>query len=219
MIEQKLVKHPPTNNKTGGNDAACFAKECNKIADFDKEEQYLNEMAQKGHRLVSYNSLGVYTFNESEPQSLHYRIDWRKFPNKAKFDEYLAMFQDSGWEHVYGTCQSGSQYFLPMEGKAQTDDIFSDDESRIQRYKRFAAQSLASFAIMTTIFLSTGSVNLGDEFGYLAKGLQDMSTGMFLMALLASIPLFIAKVVAPMIFLLLAILYGTCAVKARKLYQ
>jgi len=31
------------------------------------------------------------------------------------------LFEDAGWKHVYGTKNSGNQYFLPMNEKAGTD--------------------------------------------------------------------------------------------------
>lgn len=82
------------------------------IADFEKEEQFLNNMAQKGYYLEKYNSLGVYIFKRIEPQNLCYRIDYRTFSNNAQFENYCTLFQDAGWEHVYGTRRSGSQSFF-----------------------------------------------------------------------------------------------------------
>jgi len=45
---------------------------------------------------------------------LNYKIDYRIFKDKKEFDNYIALFEDAGWKHVYGTKNSGNQYFLPM---------------------------------------------------------------------------------------------------------
>ena len=77
------------------------------IADFEKEELFLNDMAKNGYRLEKYNSLGMYTFKRAEPQNTNYRVDYRTFNNNAQFEEYCTLFNDAGWEHVYGTRRSG----------------------------------------------------------------------------------------------------------------
>jgi len=34
---------------------------------------------------------------------LNYKIDYRIFKDKKEFDNYIALFEDAGWKHVYGT--------------------------------------------------------------------------------------------------------------------
>lgn len=106
------------------------------FVDISEEEKYLNEMANKGYFLKKYSSLGRYHFIESKPEDLHYRVDYRVFKKKDDFDDYVSLFEDAGWMHVYGTYQSGSQYFLPNSSDS-TEDIFSDIESKAGRYLRF----------------------------------------------------------------------------------
>ena len=188
------------------------------IADFEREEEFLNDMAKKGYRLQKYNSLGRYTFVSAEPQDLSYKVDYRKFPSKARFEEYCTMFQDAGWEHVYGTRRSGSQYFLPVPGKAQTDDIFSDEESKAGRYKRFSAQCFTSLALAIVWFMimMPNSWALWDvKTWYFADGLWDMTGPMFWKAFLFETPFVILRIAPFIIFLLLAVLYGYWAVKAK----
>lgn len=192
------------------------------IADFEKEEQFLNDMAKKGYRLKKYNSLGVYTFEIAEPQDLHYRIDFRSFSNKAQFEDYCALFQDAGWEHVYGTRNSGSQYFLPIPNRAQTDDIFSDKESKAGRYKRYAAQCYSSLMLMLIFFMisSPDSWALWDVGNwYFTDGLWDMTGSLFWKAFLFETPFVILRIAPPIIMLILAVLYGYWAVQAKRLYK
>jgi hypothetical protein len=179
------------------------------IADFAKEERFLNDMAKKGYRLEKYNSLGVYTFRLAEPQNLCYRIDYRTFSDNAQFEDYCTLFQDAGWEHVYGTRRSGSQYFLPISDRVQTDDIFSDKESKAGRYKRFAAQCFTSLTLMLVLFIILKPHNwaLWDiRSWYFADGLWEMSGSMFWKAFLFETPFVILRVVPFLILLFLAIL-------------
>lgn len=192
------------------------------IADFSKEELFLNDMAKKGYRLEKYNSLGIYTFKEVEPQNLSYRIDYRTFSNKAQFEEYSMLFQDAGWEHVYGTRHSGSQYFLPIPDRVQTDDIFSDEESKAGRYKRFSAQCLTSLTMMIVFLMIANpeSWALWDvKSWYFTNGLWDMTGSLFWKAFLFETPFVVLRVAPPLILILLAGLYGFWAARARRLYK
>jgi len=192
------------------------------IADFAKEEQFLNDMAKRGYRLEKYNSLGVYTFRRAELQNLSYRIDYRTFSNSAQFENYCTLFQDAGWEHVYGTKRSGSQYFLPIPDRVQTDDIFSDKESKAGRYRRFSAQCFTSLTLMIVwlIILMPDSWSFRDvRSWYFTDGLWDMSGSLFWKAFLFETPFVILRVVPFLVFLLLAVLYGYWALKARNLYK
>lgn len=192
------------------------------IADFEKEEQFLNNMAKKGYCLEKYNSLGVYTFKRVEPQNLCYRIDYRIFSNNAKFENYCTLFQDAGWEHVYGTRHSGSQYFLPIPDKVKTDDIFSDKESKAGRYRRFSAQCFTSFALMIVwfIILKPNSWSLWDiRSWYFTDGLWNMPSSLLWKAVLFETPFVILRVAPILVLLLLMVLYGYWALKARNLYK
>ena len=192
------------------------------IADFEKEEQFLNDMAKQGYRLKKYNSLGMYTFMNAEPQNSSYGVDYRKFTNNAHFEEYCTLFQDAGWEHVYGTRRSGSQYFLPISGKVQTDDIFSDEESKAGRYKRFSAQCFISLTMMIVwfIIIMPNKYALWDvKSWYFTDGLWNMTGSLFWKAFLFETPFVILRVVPPIVFLLLAVLYGYWAVKAKNLLR
>ena len=74
--------------------------------DFEKEEKYLHDMAEEGHILKKYSVFGFYHFEDTKPQNLNYKIDYRIFKSKKDFDNYIALFEDAGWRHVYGTQNS-----------------------------------------------------------------------------------------------------------------
>jgi hypothetical protein len=187
------------------------------IADFEKEEHFLNDMAEKGYYLEKYNSLGVYTFRRIEPQKLSYRIDFRTFSNNAQFENYCTLFQDAGWEHVYGTRRSGSQYFLPIPGKAQTDDIFSDKKSKAGRYRRFSKQCGASLLWMIVWLMLLQPSWSGKTWYFTA--LRNMPGSLLWKAVLFETPFIILCAAPAVVLFLLAALYGYWALKARNLYK
>jgi hypothetical protein len=201
------------------------------FVDVDKEEAYLRVMAQKGQQLVRYTSYGVYIFRAAESASLNYRVDYRIFTSKEQFEEYLTLFADAGWEHVCGNWQSGSQYFLPRPGRGQTEDIFSDEESRAARYKRFGLFSLFSalgFCIYVVALpliginvFSWASVDFHDW--YLTPGLWELGGLEFWQAFLFETPFVSLRVGLPFVVWLLAlfmtVLTGYWALRAWKLYR
>ena len=65
--------------------------------------------------LKKYSAFGRYHFIDEAPQDLNYRVDYRFFKNQKDLDNYIALFEDAGWQHVWGTTSSGGQYFLPNE--------------------------------------------------------------------------------------------------------
>jgi hypothetical protein len=106
------------------------------FVDLNKEAQYLKHMAEKGYRLKAYDIFGFYHFVATRPTSSDYRIDYRLFFCRVDYENYLAMFEDAGWEHVAGSGLTGEQIFLSKEGMSQTEDIYSDKKSKAGRYKR-----------------------------------------------------------------------------------
>lgn len=107
--------------------------------DFEKEEQWLERMARAGYQLKSTNF--GYNFRLASPKEKNIRIDFRKFYHSVDFLDYLTLFEDSGWRHLAGSKYSGIQYFENVDEEA-SDEIFSDDDSKAKRYKRYAQASL-----------------------------------------------------------------------------
>lgn len=103
--------------------------------DFEKEEQWLEKMADAGYHLQ--NTFLGYQFQRGEPEVATIKIDFRRFGKKEDFIDYCTMFEDSGWKHLAGTKSYGIQYFKKIDETAG-DDIFSDNNSKATRYKRYA---------------------------------------------------------------------------------
>ena len=112
--------------------------------DFDKEEAWLGRMAEAGWALRGRTLTG-YDFDKADAGRRVYRIDYRTFKNPADFDDYILLFHDAGWRHVWGSKSSGYQYFEAF-GDDPAGDIFSDAASRKGRYRTIALQTLPLLA-------------------------------------------------------------------------
>lgn len=97
----------------------------------EKEEAWLREMAQKGWLLKRYILLG-YIFEKAEAKDYIYKLDYKSTRNND-IDEYLAIFQDTGWEHV-GQFM-GWHYFRTLADECIVPEIYSDNHSKVEKYK------------------------------------------------------------------------------------
>ncbi|NLY18732.1 MAG: DUF2812 domain-containing protein [Clostridiaceae bacterium] len=188
--------------------------------DFDEEEKYLNGMAAQGYIFKKYSIFGFYHFEPGKPQNPNYRIDYRTFRDRKEYDNYIALFEDAGWKHVWGTKNSGNQYFLPMSEKAGTD-IFSDRISAAARYKTLYSICLAHVACficyLSVVLLCSGGNLSGIAF--LTPDLWERTGKDFWSAFFFELPFALFRVV-PLIFLaVVAIFYCYWGTKARKIYK
>lgn len=184
------------------------------FVDIDKEEVYLNEMANKGYFLKKYSAFGFYHFFKDQPQDLYYRVDYRQFRKRSDFEDYKALFEDAGWQHVYGTRYSLNQYFLPKSADAGKD-IFSTKESAAVRYKTLYQMCyLNVFVALVFIFGFDWS-----DVSFLTPGLWEMSGPKFLSAFLFELPFVALRACSALFFLILGIVYAVWSVKAKKIYN
>ncbi len=188
--------------------------------DFNEEEKYLNDMARKGHLLKKYSVFGIYHFAEGEPQELTYKIDYKIFRNNADFQDYKALFEDAGWIHVYGTKQSGNQYFLPMN-KSADGEIFSSRESAAFRYKTLYNLCSINVAVAAMCIIAVFSVNgfKLSSFGFLTPGLWEMTGASFWRAFFFEVPFVMFRLLGPIALVGMGILYGYWGSKAKKTYD
>ena len=99
-----------------------------------KEEEWLDEMSAEGLHLQRVNFPCYYHFEEGEPSTYVYRLDF-KSSSKEDMDEYVQLFADAGWEHV-GQFFNGWQYFRKAVAPGEEAEIYSDVESKIAKYRR-----------------------------------------------------------------------------------
>ena len=192
------------------------------FTDFEKEEKWLNEMAREGYAFTK-KSIG-YEFQPAEPERASIKIDYRSFKNKESFEDYRALFDDSGWKHIAGTKSSGLQYFKRKD-ESGSEDIFSDIDSKAGRYQRLAHMWITLAFTFIPIFIAL-SMNraiqvealLNPKLLYYTPGLWEKAGMAFVGAFLFETP-FVLLRLSWLSFPVLIFLYFIFAAKAKKQYQ
>jgi len=98
----------------------------------EKEENWLSDMALDGWHLKNFVVPGIYTFEAGEPRRVHYRMDF--IVDRKDYQNYLQLFTDSGWEHLGE--MGGWQYFRKNAEGGTASEIFTDNDSKAQKYQR-----------------------------------------------------------------------------------
>lgn len=186
----------------------------------DKEENYLNQMASKGWLLQKRSIFGRYYFVQRSPQQIDYKVDYRIFSKKEDFNSYISIFEDSGFQHIWGTYYSGYQYFLAIN-KEVSRDIFSDKESKAQRYIRLQRNCI--FLVITMIIYAMVNFiavkfNLSQLF-FLTPGLWEMQGAKFWRAFWFEFPFMLMRVLPVVVLAIVAIWNACLAIKAKQLYE
>jgi hypothetical protein len=116
----------------------------------DKEESWLEEMSRQGLHLQSLGLPGMYYLDPGEPRDYAYRLDFNTFRNDRA--NYLGIFQDAGWEHLGSL--GGWDYFRKQRKPGELMEIYSDNESKIQKYNRLLLYLIIFFPIMIVLLTS-----------------------------------------------------------------
>jgi hypothetical protein len=98
----------------------------------DKEEAWLREMAQQGYHLFSVGLPGFYKFERGFAKDFVYRLDYIR--DRKDYASYLQLFNDSGWDHMGE--MAGWQYFRKEAVNGDDLEIYSDNESKANKYQR-----------------------------------------------------------------------------------
>ena len=133
----------------------------------ERETAWLEQMSRGGWHLEAY-AFGWYRFRRGEPRDCLYRLDFDPYAGK-RWDEYLGIFRDAGWDHVL---RWGSwHYFRAERGKAFSDEIYTDRESRIVKYRRLLAIVVLTMLVPATVLWPAWN-NLTGEAGVFFVVLQ-----------------------------------------------
>jgi len=191
--------------------------------DIQKEEKWILSIIRQGYRLASVRTgTGRYDFvpchfMDFEPVI---KIDFRTFRKSDEFENYIALFEDSGWNHVSGTKTGGAQYFEKARATA-SEDIFSDKASRAERYKRIANMWLGLFCVylpLSAVFSKNGLYNFNTFINwkelYLTPGLWEMTGIRFWRAFLFETPFAFGRGFSGFLFFLIVIFYVFFGIKA-----
>ena len=131
------------------------------IADWEREQDYLRKRHGEGWKFTGLTYPGVYHFVRCQPEDVVYQLDYNEEGIKHK-DEYVRMFQDCGWEYIQD--YFGYSYFRkPASEMAGDEEIFCDDESRLEMVKRIFLSRMvpliAIFFLLVIPNLYTQSTN------------------------------------------------------------
>lgn len=103
------------------------------VWDFEKEEQWLNEMAAKGLALQSVG-IGKYTFDECLPGEYCIRLDMLKnSPTHPESEKYIRFVEETGAEHIASFTKW--VYFRKKTDEGSFE-LYSDNGSKIKHLTR-----------------------------------------------------------------------------------
>ena len=114
----------------------------------DREEEWLGSMSRAGWHLTGFGYPGVYLFRKAEPKDFVYRLDFQTSRMKDR-GAYLQLFHDAGWEHLGN--MSAWEYFRKEARPGEEPEIFTDPESKIQKYQRVLRFLVIFFPIIVII--------------------------------------------------------------------
>lgn len=154
------------------------------FADIEKEEAWINAQRHKHLYLVSIPIGSIlYRFREAETDFVPItRIDFREFKNKAAYENYLSLYEDGDWYHIYGNRWDGLQYFR-QDNPSGDSILYSDEDSKAQLYLRYAKYLVTLFICFLPIILNLELVDLLNFYtfksAYLTPGLWQMTGAKF----------------------------------------
>ena len=103
------------------------------IFNHESEEEYLRSQHQHGWEFVKVTGIGMYHFQECEPEDVIYQLDYNQDTNNK--EEYIQMFVDCGWEYIQD--YAGYSYFRkPVAEMNAEEEIFCDDDSQLAMLER-----------------------------------------------------------------------------------
>lgn len=131
--------------------------------DYDKEENFLNNMVKSGWAMKSF-FLGVYTFERCNPGEYTYRIELLdNLPLTNKSMEYISFVTETGAEYIQSW---GRWVYFRKRASGEDFVLYSDLVSKIAHYRKIrlmlgvVALAELTFTInMMTSFLKHGSIS------------------------------------------------------------
>lgn len=125
---------------------------------YEKEEQWLNEMSEKGLHLTKAGAIRS-TFNRDQSVRYTYGLDYQLgLKNEESFQEYIQLYKDAGWEYVtsYGAMW---HYFRRIWKPGETPRLYTDVSSLCGQYKKIQ-RILALMMLVNLIILTANMTNL-----------------------------------------------------------
>lgn len=108
--------------------------------DKDVEEEFLNNMSQKGYELKNF-CCGFYTFEKDESAGYTYRIDCIGNKSKEELEDYMELIHDMGAILVK---RWGPWLILKKKGEFE---LYTDLESKIKLYSKIRNMFFCLFIV------------------------------------------------------------------------
>ena len=150
----------------------------------EKEEAWLHEMASQGFHLQAVGIPGSYTFEVGEPRDDYYRMDF--ITDRKDYKNYLQLFKDAGWEHLGE--MGGWQYFRTRAEGTTIPEIYTDKDSKAQKYQRLITILVVLLPIFITI--TTRPLDASSAFAGLYFAGKMIGTFLMLLYVIAMIKIF-----------------------------
>jgi len=123
----------------------------------EKVENWLEEMEGKGWNLNKIELASLrFKFTKGEPRKIRYCVDFQSRIN----DQYLTLFKDDHWELAWSG--AGGWYIWKKEYVQEKPDIYTDNNSLIDRNKRLIWLLSPLTALLVVIFF-TGHIYAPDN--------------------------------------------------------
>ncbi|MCT2535551.1 DUF2812 domain-containing protein [Aquibacillus koreensis] len=116
----------------------------------ESEEAWLSQMAEQGWIFKHYR-LFYYVFEKQYPNQLLYKLDYQV--NIKDFPGYVNLYKDAGWEYV--TSYLGWHYFKGHKDGVYTEELYSDQNSYIQKYRRIIQTLFLALWVVVILNLPT----------------------------------------------------------------
>ena len=119
--------------------------------EYEKEQEFLRSMHRSGWKLAKISGICLYHFEKCIPEDVVYQLDYNQ-EGIAHRDEYVGMFRDCGGEYLQD--YMGYSYFRkPPSQTAGSEEIFCDDDSRLQMLGRVYRGKLFPLAALFSCIL------------------------------------------------------------------
>ncbi|GGH78295.1 hypothetical protein JOD43_000942 [Pullulanibacillus pueri] len=123
----------------------------------EKEEHWLSQMAKSGWYYEQWHFPFIYSFSKGRPHGYIYKSDYRPKLSREDREEYLAIFKDAGWDYVMD--QLGWYYFRADGEARHTTELFSDTDSKVQKYKQLLKTLTTIFIAVVIIYMAIVAFN------------------------------------------------------------
>ncbi len=141
--------------------------------DFNKEEEWLNEMSEKGLQLTDVKAIR-YKFEEGRKNEYTYRIEMLdEFPSNKKSRDYIRFLEETGVEMI--GCYLRWIYLRKKKSEGEFD-LFSDLDSRINHLTKilYLLACIMPLELLGVINLWRSYSSVNDAFGLIVAILNSI---------------------------------------------